>query len=126
MELATRHGRGPVSGNEIGQSQDLSPKYVHEILTLLIRTGLVRSIRGCAGGYVLTRHPSKITILEIVQAVEGPIALVHCVLNPKRCQRVAKCPARRLWRELGNVMSGFLRSVSLADLTQKRSPLFSH
>ena len=79
MELALQEGKGPVSRSTIAKCHDLSPKYIHTLLSSLVSAGFVTSYRGNVGGYVLNRKPEEINLLEILEALEGPMMIVDCV-----------------------------------------------
>lgn len=116
LELARRYGEPAVLMSELAEREELSRKYLHALLTSLRSAGLVRSVRGAGGGFVLTRHPAEIRLKEIVRALEGPLTLVACVENPSRCKRSAGCTARRVWQQLGAAMESMLNSLTLQDL----------
>ena len=80
-ELALRYGEGAVSLKSIATSQGLSENYLEQLMAPLRRAGIVKSVRGAQGGYMLARDPKEITIGEIITTVEGPIALVDCLLT---------------------------------------------
>ncbi|MDD5305727.1 MAG: Rrf2 family transcriptional regulator [Deltaproteobacteria bacterium] len=118
IELAKRHGSGPVLTNTISETQGISTKYLHALLNTLRAAGLVRSIRGAKGGFVLAREPSDIDIKEIVVALEGSLGIVDCVQTPDLCGKNKDCPARRLWEEVGNAISAVLTKYTLEDLAR--------
>ena len=80
-ELALHYGEGAVSLKSIAKSQGLSENYLEQLMAPLRRAGIVKSVRGAQGGYMLARSPQEITIGEIITTVEGPIALVDCLLT---------------------------------------------
>ena len=79
-ELAQRYGEGPVSLKCVAQGQGLSENYLEQLMVPLRRAGIVQSIRGAQGGYMLAKSPAEITIGSIITTVEGPIAVVDCLL----------------------------------------------
>jgi Rrf2 family transcriptional regulator, cysteine metabolism repressor len=118
MEMAKRHDTGPILTSTISEAQGLSTKYLHALLNTLRAAGLVRSIRGAKGGFVLAREPSKITVEEIVLALEGSLGVVDCVQTPDLCGKNADCPARRLWEEVSLAISGVLARHTLEDVSR--------
>jgi len=100
----------------LAENQSLSRKYLHTLLTTLKSAGLVRSIRGPGGGFVLTRPPARIKLREVLRAVEGPLSLVDCVADERVCDRSQDCPARRVWEDLSGVVDRALDKVSLASM----------
>ena len=100
----------------LAENQSLSRKYLHTLLTTLKSAGLVRSVRGPGGGFVLSRPPARIKLREVLCAVEGPLSLVDCVADERVCDRSKDCPARRVWEDLSGVVDKALDKVSLASL----------
>ena len=116
LELAQRFGEAPVLMNTLAQRQGLSRKYLHVLLTALKSAGLVHSVRGPGGGFVLARPPAQIKLSEILHAAEGPLSLVHCVADRRACNRSKRCPARRVWRDLSGAIEDVLDNVTLEDV----------
>ncbi|MCX7792901.1 MAG: Rrf2 family transcriptional regulator [Thermodesulfovibrionales bacterium] len=106
----------PVTIKEISEKQELSIPYLEQILNRLKHSGLLISIKGPGGGYILSRKPEEINIIDILKELEGPLALTSC-LNPEEgCLRVEGCVTHLLWKRLGEQIEGFLRTISLKDL----------
>lgn len=118
MELAAHHGNDPVHLKAIAQKQDISDKYLEQVMAPLRTQGLVFTRKGSRGGYTLARPPGEISLFEIVHAVEGSLAPVSCVDHADLCEKVDVCAARDLWERLKELVSDELRSMSLADLVQ--------
>jgi Rrf2 family protein len=116
--LATHYQQGPIARSQITRDQALSGKYLHNLFTLLRKDGILRTYRGKHGGFGLARHPSKIKMLDIFEALEGPIMLVHCLKRQKCCPGPAKCMTRFFWKDLGALISNFLANMSLADFVR--------
>ena len=116
MELAQHYGKGPLLLKDIAKSQEISVGYMEQIMPSLKTKGLVGANRGAHGGYFLSMDPSEIKIKDIIIALEGNIALLECLDNPKICQKASRCSSRDLWGELNKEISGFLDSRSLQDL----------
>jgi Rrf2 family transcriptional regulator, cysteine metabolism repressor len=109
IELATKHGEGPVSLKSIAQAHDLSEHYLEQLISPLRNAGLVKSIRGAYGGYVLADHPSKITAGDVIQVLEGPISPVEGLEEEE--------PAKReLWIRIRDAVKEVLDSTTLEDL----------
>ncbi len=106
----------PVTIKRISEAQDLSISYLEQILNRLKHRGLLHSIKGPGGGYVLSRRPEEINIIDILRELEGPLALTSC-LNPEEgCVRIEVCVTHLLWKRLGEQIEGFLKTISLKDL----------
>ena len=110
--LAEHGGQTPMNLAAICEKRDLSKQYLAKIFGSLARAGLVTPVRGKHGGYTLARAPGEITVLEIIEAIEGPVALNFCQHSPPRCDEVA-CPLRSVWTELQETVSQRLASVTL-------------
>lgn len=120
-ELALHYGKGPVSLKSVAQSQGLSENYLEQLMVPLRRAGLVKSIRGAQGGYVLADEPRNITIGAIITTVEGPIAVVDCLLadataENQLCARASDCVTRGIWEQVCDSISNVLNSITLQTL----------
>jgi Rrf2 family protein len=116
MELASHFGHGPLLVADIAKNQSISGKYIHVLVANLKSAGLVHAVRGPSGGYELTRHPSRITALEIISALEGKSAPVECVIDPSSCDRANLCAARDLWCGVASAVDSVLRNLTLEQL----------
>lgn len=116
IDLAIHYGEGPVLLREIAKREEISEKYLSNLVNPLKAMGLVEATRGVHGGYVLGREPSEITMKEIVEALEGSLCLVDCVEKPATCDRVAVCVARDLWNEAAQGVGRVLGKYTLADM----------
>ncbi|MGI5863076.1 MAG: RrF2 family transcriptional regulator [Myxococcales bacterium] len=119
VELARRHGAGPVMVDLIATNQELSASYAHLLLGSLKSAGLVRSVRGPSGGYELSRSPSLITAFDVISAVEGD-APVDCVARPEGCNRSPTCAVREVWCEVAAAVEKVLASVTLEELAARQ------
>ncbi len=120
LDLALHYGEGPVLLKDIAKRQQLSERYLEHLILSLKAAGLVNSIRGAHGGFTLAKPPSQIRLSEIIQIMEGSIALVECVDDPKVCLRADLCVTRDIWSEMQKAMSGVLESTTLQDLIQRQ------
>jgi len=121
FEIARNYGKGPISIKEIADRQGISFSYLEQILHKLGKAGLIDSVRGPAGGYLLARKPSELTIGDIIRVLEGPIALSHC-LEPGEtgdCYQADDCVAKMVWTKVGAKIEEALDSISFADLLQQ-------
>ncbi|MBO5649936.1 MAG: Rrf2 family transcriptional regulator [Selenomonas sp.] len=120
-ELAQRYGEGPVSLKCVAQGQGLSENYLEQLMVPLRRAGLVQSIRGAQGGYMLAKSPAEITIGSIITTVEGPIAVVDCLLAEagaaeQMCDKACACVTRGIWEKVCDSISQVLESITLQTL----------
>lgn len=119
IHLAEHEGTEPVAISQIAEEEDISKKYLENIFKLLKRGGIVRSLRGPVGGYMLTRKPEEIDLAEIVEAVEGRISVVECLGSPEICERTPGCLTRNVWEELQRNMMEYCASKTLESIRAK-------
>lgn len=119
VHLAMRPAQQISPLNEIAAGADVPPTLLAKIFQEIGRHGLVSSHRGIGGGFRLGRPPEKITLLEIVQAVEGPIAMNRCLMGKGLCGRETFCTVHPVWREVQEKMKDILSRVTLKDLAGK-------
>ena len=117
LSLAINFGKGSVFLKDIAKKEEISEKYLSLIIIPLRRAGLVNSNRGAYGGYTLAREPSKITVKEIVDVLEGD-CLVNCINDSTACTRISTCAARDIWVLLGEKISETLESITLEKLAR--------
>jgi Rrf2 family iron-sulfur cluster assembly transcriptional regulator len=116
FEIAKGCRRGPVTIKEISESQEVSVAYLEQILNKLRKAGLVTSVKGPGGGYVLSSAPDRISIGVILRELEGPVAITSCLDPNEGCMRVDGCVTHLLWKSLGEKIEGFLDGMTLNDL----------
>lgn len=113
IELAKKYGEGPVSLKSIAQANDLSEHYLEQLIAPLRNAGLVRSIRGAYGGYVLADEPSKITAGDIIRVLEGPITPVEGIENEEPVKRA-------LWIRIRDAVKAVLDNTTIEDLANHK------
>lgn len=123
VDLAQHFADGPIPLAQIAKRQDLSAKYLEQLIILLKGSGLIRSARGRRGGYMLARKPEDISVGEIVETLEGKLAVVDCVTEPELCYRSPECPTREIWVGMTDVLKNQLFSLTLQDILRKSEPL---
>ncbi len=116
LDLAMNQDGRPIFIREIAEREGLSERYLENLFLQLKRAGILESSKGRGGGFRLARSPRSITLLEIVEAVEGKISLVECVADESSCDKVSICAPHELWKELAENIRGFLRQYTLEDL----------
>ena len=116
IDLAMHDPARPRLIRDIAQSQQISEKYISRLVIGLRRAKLIRSVRGVKGGFHLAKAPEKITLLEILETMEGPISVVDCVRSPEKCKRGTLCPARDIWQELNDGIRALTENITLDDI----------
>ncbi len=119
LELALHPRERPVPLKDIAQSQQISLQYLAHLITPLITAGIMKSTPGARGGVWLARSPQEIKLSEVIGLLEGSIAPVACVSDPKYCSRSDFWVTRDIWGELKKVMDGVLESTTLQDLVER-------
>lgn len=120
-EIAKSYGGAPAKRKEIAEKQGLSDSYLENLLIVLKNIRIIETTRGSNGGYVLCRAPSEISVLEIVEALEGPLDLVECVSSSKSCEKSDRCSARMVWSELSELWRKSLSAKTLQDLLDQEN-----
>lgn len=125
IDLALHYGKGPVKIHEISSRQDISEYYLQQILSTLTKANLVNSSAGSRGGFSLAVSPDKISLLDIVEVLEGSLSLVGCVESPQKCSRAHSCSARWAWAQVSENLKENLRKITLEELARKQKSLSS-
>lgn len=116
IDLARHAENGPVQLGDIARRQDISVKYLEQLIIPLKKARLITSVRGPKGGHMLARPPQEITVGEIVNVLEKGIDLAKCGVNPGICERSENCKTRYLWNIATQAISDKLNSVTLSDV----------
>lgn len=119
VDLAISEQTTPVSLKDVALRQGLSDKYLEQIVTPLARAGMVRSVRGAGGGYLLTRKPEDYTVGDILRPLEGDLAPVECATDAAYCERCGECVTLELWQEIHRAVSQVVDNTTLADLVDR-------
>jgi len=120
LELASQYGKGPIELKEIAKKEDISLKYLEQVIIPLRTAGLVKAIRGSKGGYSLGKPPSEICLNDVIEILEGPVNLIECVKDSKACQRSSLCVTRDIWKKVSEAIYEIFRSVTLEDMVKRK------
>jgi Rrf2 family protein len=124
MLYLARQPRGrKVMTSTIARASDIPDSFLAKVLQILARSGIVESCRGTGGGFSLLKPPGEITLRQIVEAVEGDIALNECLVHKNACKRVGSCPTHKVWKEAQEKLLQVLDRANLADLTRDAAVL---
>lgn len=119
LYLASKAGTGPVFLKDIAYDEDISEKYLSQIIIPLKARGLIKTFRGAHGGYILGRPAGEISLRDILESLEGDLCLVDCVHNSSLCNKSSECTTRQIWGEMTSLLLDFLSSMTLEDLVKK-------
>ena len=119
LDIAVNQDRGPVNIRDIGRRQAISEKYLWQVVNRLKGAGLVQSVRGAKGGYMLAKAPERITVEDAVSVLEGPLILVACSGEQTKCERSEQCVTRGVWAELEQKIHEVMSSITLSELVKR-------
>jgi len=119
IELAQNDNNRPLQLKIIAQRQEISVKYLEQLMAVLRSAGFVRSVRGSRGGYVLAKAPNQITMNDVLHRLEGSVTTVECVEDSDSCSRSADCAARYLWVQVQDAIDEVLGAITLQDLVDR-------
>ncbi|RMG93088.1 MAG: Rrf2 family transcriptional regulator, partial [Candidatus Dadabacteria bacterium] len=123
LYLAEKYPARVVSKQEICEAEGITPAFLTKILQPLIHAGLVRSKRGVSGGFALAKDPSRLTLLDVMDAAEEPMLLNVCLLENHPCERECTCPVHKMWAEAKEKISEIFSRRTLAELVEERKRL---
>jgi Rrf2 family transcriptional regulator, cysteine metabolism repressor len=123
LELALKFESGPVFLKDIGKSQNLSFKYLSQLIIPLKAAGIVKAIRGAYGGYCLAKKPADIRLSDIAKALEGSLHIINCIKNPSACKKYSNCASRFYWEELNNSICKSLEEITVKHILDRHNNL---
>lgn len=115
VDLAIHYGDAPVSIKTISKRQNISEYYLEQLFSPLRKAGLIKSIRGAQGGYVLNKTPDEIRVSDVMYVLEGPIEIAECI-DGVECNNVDFCATRLLWEKIKNSIDEVMYSITLQDI----------
>lgn len=118
LDLAINNTGDPVSLKDIARRQEISDKYLEQIISVLNKANYVKSIRGAQGGYILTKKPEEYTVGMILRLTEGSLAPVACVEEENPCDRIQDCATIMVWKKMNDAINEVVDGITLADLVE--------
>lgn len=118
IELAQYEGQRPLQLKVIAERQDISVKYLEQLMSMLRSAGFVRSVRGSKGGYVLARPAEQIRLNDLFRSLEGTVTTTECTADEDYCDRSPDCAAREVWVKVENAIEEVLSGITLADVVK--------
>lgn len=116
--MSSQPRKKPVQLEEIAKAQGIPEKFLSKILQTLVRSGILESVRGYGGGYWIGKPCKQVTIQNIIEAVDGPIAINHCTGKKIRCRQVEKCRMHDVMKNVQDAMLSILGNTTLADIAR--------
>ena len=115
-DIVKNGAESPVSLKDVSERQNISRRYLEQLAIPLRNAGLLRSVPGLHGGYRLAKPPSEIRLLDIIEAVDGPIRILDCLSEEPDCERVDVCETRGVWMEINDSITDILSNYTMEDL----------
>lgn len=127
LDLALHNTGEPVRIKDVATRQNISDKYLEQVVSILNKAGYVRSIRGPQGGYVLTRNPEDYTMGQILRLTEGDMVPVACLADDvNQCDRADNCVTLHFWKKLDDAISNVIDNTTLADLVEEEQGMMAN
>jgi Rrf2 family protein len=120
LDIAINASDKPIQLREIAKRQEISVMYLEHLITPLISAGILRTTRGVRGGVQLTKTPHDIRLSDVIQILEGSMAPVECVDDPKYCPRYNTCVTCEVWSDMKKAIDGVLESITLQELVERQ------
>lgn len=121
IDLACNHGEGPVSAREVAERRGIPPRFLEQLFVALRRAGLVTAVRGARGGFVLVGEPADITVLQVVEALEGPLTASVCETDRgNECGHAGACAAAPVWAKATRALREVFASTTLDELAGRQ------
>ena len=118
VELALHYNQGPLQLRIVAERQGISVKYLEQLVAVLRSGGIVRSMRGARGGYLLAKAPDQVRVSDVFHCMEGEVATAECAASKDQCSRADDCVTRQLWVDVEAAVNNVLESVTLQDLIE--------
>lgn len=128
FELALHYGEGPIPLKNIAEVQEISEHYLEQLIAVLKKNGLVNSVRGAQGGYMLVDSPRKIRVGDVIRALEGDLAPVDCINDSggNKCSKENNCVTRMVWEKINDSINSVIDSITLEDMIEEHNRLNSN
>lgn len=125
LDVAAAEGRAQETTKEVAERQGIPKVFLPKIVQRLVQAGLLRAHRGPSGGIALSRPPGEINMRQIIEAMDGPIALNTCLILPGECPRESICPIHEIWVKTQDDLLSGLESITLSKLVARGKELVS-
>ena len=119
LRAAYKSGDAYVSVSDIAEDEDIPYAFARSIQHDLVKGGLIKTVRGARGGLVLNRDPASVTLLEVLEAIQGPVSVSLCVVDPEYCEKQEGCAYNKVWLGADALLNGYFASITLKDLFEQ-------
>lgn len=116
FQLALYKSEGPIPLKHIANKQNISEQYLEQIFSILKKSGLIKSVRGAQGGYLLVKEPKDITVGDILIVLEGPVSISECIIDEDICENSGICVTKVVWERLKKGIEDVINSITLQDM----------
>lgn len=116
LRAAYRSGDAYVSVSDIAEVEDIPYAFARSIQHDLVKGGLIKTVRGAHGGLVLNCDPEKVTLLEVLETIQGPVSIALCALDPDYCEKQEQCAYNKVWQGADRILNTYFASITLQDL----------
>jgi len=122
FELGLQYGKGPIPLKVIAERQNIPENYLEQLIAILRKAGLVKSVRGAQGGYLMQRPPDEVTVGQVLLALEGPMAPAECVADPDspRCKLAPGCVTRNVWEKISHSIHNVIDTMTLQHMIEEQ------
>jgi Rrf2 family protein len=115
-QLATHYGKGPIPLKQIADEENLSESYLEQLVSQLRKEGLLKSVRGAQGGYMLAMPPEEITVGNVLRVLEGNLAPADCIMEDYGCENEENCITKLVWIKIKDSIDEVVDSITLQDM----------
>ena len=119
LQAAYRNGDAYMSVSEIADQQGIPYAFARSIQHDLVKSGLIKTVRGARGGLVLDCDPASTTMLDVLESIQGPVSISACVLDPTCCERQAGCDYNKVWQGADRLLNAYFSSITLEELFEQ-------
>lgn len=119
LQAAYRNGDAYMSVSEIADQQGIPYAFARSIQHDLVKSGLIKTVRGARGGLVLNCDPGRTTMLDVLESIQGPVSISACVLDPGSCDRQPQCDYNKVWQGADRLLNAYFSSITLDELFEQ-------
>lgn len=119
LQAAYRNGEAYMSVSEIADQQGIPYAFARSIQHDLVKSGLIKTVRGARGGLVLNCDPASTTMLDVLESIQGPVSISACVLDPSSCERQPGCDYNKVWQGADRLLNAYFSSITLEELFEQ-------